>query len=55
MSGAIKSKYAIGKTTAEMKNFNTFIASGWNESIWTIDPTGRINDGYQYLRRVVPD
>ncbi len=50
-----------GKTTTEMNNISTFTNAGWDitqanasngTSIWLIDSS--INDGYPYLRGIVP-
>ncbi|MFA7578438.1 MAG: GLUG motif-containing protein [Candidatus Muiribacteriota bacterium] len=40
-----------GKTTADMKTEATFTDAGWDfGSIWVIDGTGTINNGYPYLQ-----
>jgi len=42
-----------GKTTAQMKQAQTYTSDGWDfSSIWAIDPD--INDGYPYLRSIPP-
>jgi hypothetical protein len=42
---------AEGKTTAQMKNVNTFIDAAWDfSSIWTIDLDEAYNDGYPILQ-----
>jgi len=44
---------AIGKTTAQMKNINTFLAAGWDFSqIWSMLIS--CNDGYPCLINVIP-
>jgi hypothetical protein len=39
------------KNVAQMKIQTTFEAQGWDfDNIWAIDPNGKINDGYPYLK-----
>ncbi|MDR3282216.1 MAG: hypothetical protein LBS92_01205, partial [Candidatus Methanoplasma sp.] len=39
-----------GKTTAEMKTSSTFTGASWDfTTVWRIDSTGGVNDGYPYL------
>jgi hypothetical protein len=53
-SGSGSSASATGKTTAQMKQENTFISAGFDfDNIWAIDPSGSINDGYPYLRKTL--
>jgi len=49
---------ATGKTTAEMKDYNTFTAAGWdfvsesangNDDYWDADKAGTVNNGYVIL------
>jgi hypothetical protein len=56
-TGMATSSGGTGKTTAEMKDINTYLSAGWDfagevnngtEDIWTM-PTGGLNDGYPYL------
>jgi len=48
-SGQSDTGRGIGKTTAEMKTEATF--TNWDfDTIWDIDTSGTINDGYPYLR-----
>ncbi len=42
--------YGTGKTTAEMQTASTFLDAGWSGSIWNIDSTKTINNGYPYLK-----
>jgi hypothetical protein len=44
------SSYATGKTTTELQTASTFLDAGWNGSIWNIDATKTINNGYPYLK-----
>ncbi len=39
-----------GKTTTEMQTASTFLDAGWSGSIWNIDATKSINNGYPYLK-----
>ena len=49
VSGQTTSAAGTGKTTAQMKDINTFTQAGWDfETTWGIDP--QVNDGYPYLR-----
>jgi hypothetical protein len=48
-SGQSDTGKGTGKTTAEMKTKATFTNWDFN-SIWNIDTSGTINDGYPYLR-----
>jgi len=42
---------AQAKTSTEMKRRTTFEEQGWNfDYIWAIDPNGKINEGYPYLK-----
>ena len=48
-SGQSDSGKGTGKTTAQMKTKATF--TNWDfDTIWDIDTSGTINDGYPYLR-----
>jgi hypothetical protein len=48
-SGCAASGAATGKTTAEMKDTNTFINAGWSySSVWWSNPV--VNNGYPQLR-----
>ena len=57
-SGQSDTGRGIGKTTAEMKTEATFtdttttgLSTSWDfDTIWNIDTSGTINDGYPYLR-----
>jgi len=47
-SGRSTSSGGTGKTTAEMKDIDTFLAAGWDfDTVWDINPV--INDGYPFL------
>jgi hypothetical protein len=46
-SGKATSNGGIGKTTTEMKTPSTFIATGWDGTIWNMGDG--INNGYPYL------
>ncbi len=57
-SGYSSSDGGTGKTTAEMKDYNTFIAAGWdfvsesangNSDYWDADQVGNVNNGYVIL------
>ena len=58
ISGQSDTGKGTGKTTAEMKKLATFtdtattgLSTSWDfNSIWNIDTSGTINDGYPYLR-----
>ena len=41
----------MGKSTAEMKTISTFVNAGWDitGTIWRIDQTSIINNGYPFL------
>jgi hypothetical protein len=41
----------VGKTTIDMKTQSTFTSAGWDNTgtIWKIDMTGTINNGYPFL------
>ncbi|MDD4374134.1 MAG: T9SS type A sorting domain-containing protein [Bacteroidales bacterium] len=42
---------ATPKSTAAMKNTETYLEAGWDfDNVWEIDPEGIINDGYPFLR-----
>jgi hypothetical protein len=48
-SGQNLSAGGIGKTTAEMKDINTYLSAGWDfDSIWRM-PKGSLNSGYPIL------
>jgi hypothetical protein len=48
-SGMIYSHRGIGKTTAEMKDINTYLSAGWNfDNTWRM-PSGSVNNGYPIL------
>ena len=57
-SGQSDTGKGTGKTTAQMKTLATFtdtattgLSTSWDfNSIWNIDTSGTINDGYPYLR-----
>jgi len=57
-SNQSSSSGGTGKTTAEMKDYNTFIDADWDfvsesdngiEDIWDADQLGTVNDGYMIL------
>ncbi len=43
----------IGKTTVQMKTASTF--TGWSGSVWKIDGTNTINNGYPFLAWLIAD
>ncbi len=57
-SGMTTSAGGTGKTTAEMKDYTTFTAAGWDfvsetangtNDYWDVDQTGTVNSGYMIL------
>lgn len=43
--------HGVGLDTDTMKSIANYTAAGWNfDTVWGIDPTGIINEGYPYLR-----
>ena len=54
--GTINSGAALAKTEEQMKDKDTFTAADWDfETLWNIDETETINDGYPYLdKRSLP-
>jgi len=52
VAGSVNTDWsATPKSTAEMKNVETYLEAGWDfENVWTIDPNGIINDGYPFLQ-----